>query len=239
MVRAPIPARQAPRISANELALFMVSSDTARVSIVSRSKNPTAPLAVRYRDVRAPLCTYLADPNRRVNPLQTAETMFRQRAEDNTQSVLRQDDARQSIQVIQAIQRMANRLAPYDFTLAPARQPKLILSGVEVSVRADLLLRASVRGSDQVGAALFRLTQDDAGTDSAVAKRKDMGLYVATLARMHVGQNLAGNNTPANRLCMSIDVQHGEIFAAPDASTRRTNDLTNACRFIAALWDTV
>jgi hypothetical protein len=38
---------------------------------------------------------------------------------------------------------------------------------------------------------------------------------------------------------MSIDVQHGEIFAAPDASTRRTNDLTNACRFIAALWDTV
>jgi hypothetical protein len=36
---------------------------------------------------------------------------------------------------------------------------------------------------------------------------------------------------------MSIDVQHGEVFTAPDSNTRRMNDLENACRFIAALWD--
>jgi hypothetical protein len=38
---------------------------------------------------------------------------------------------------------------------------------------------------------------------------------------------------------MSIDVQHGEVFTAPDSNTRRMNDLENACRFIAALWDRV
>ena len=31
-------------------------------------------------------------------------------------------------------------------------------------------------------------------------------------------------------------VQHGECFQAPDSNTRRTNDLTSACQFIAALW---
>jgi hypothetical protein len=68
-----------------------------------------------------------------------------------------------------------------------------------------------------------------------------MGLYVATLARLHVDQHIAAstNRAVANRLCMSIDVQHGEVFQAPDSNTRRMNDVENACRFIAALWPTV
>jgi hypothetical protein len=59
------------------------------------------------------------------------------------------------------------------------------------------------------------------------------------LARAHTEANLAGDRTTANRFCMSIDVQHGEVFVAPNSATRRMNDLTNACRFIAALWPTV
>jgi len=48
-----------PQISANDLALFMVSSDTARVSIVRRSKHPKKPPIIRYRDVRGPIRAYL------------------------------------------------------------------------------------------------------------------------------------------------------------------------------------
>ncbi len=111
------------------------------------------------------------------------------------------------------------------------------MSGVEVSVRADLLLRSSAKGKDQIGAAVLRLTQDDADTEFAISKRREMGLYVATLARMHVEENLAGSRAPANKLCMSVDVQHGEVFQAPEAITRRVNDLTNACLFIASMWE--
>jgi hypothetical protein len=63
-----------------------------------------------------------------------------------------------------------------------------------------------------------------------------MGLYVATLARIHMDKNIPSNRTISNRLCMSIDIQHGEVFQAPEANTRRMNDLENACRFIAAMW---
>lgn len=148
-----------------------------------------------------------------------------------------QDDARQTIEVLRAIQRMGNTLGTYDFVSAPQDQPKLQLAGVEVSVRADLIVHGSTRRQELYGAALLRLTQDDASTDAMREQRRELGTYVATLARMHAERNLPSNRTVASRLCMSIDVQHGEVFHAPDAIVRRTNDLESACRMIAAIWD--
>jgi len=217
----------------------MVSSDTARIGIVRRAKNPQPPPIIRYRDARAPICAYLTDANRRVNPLVEAEEMFRQRAEDPAESSLRQDDARQSIEVLHAIQRLRNQLSPFDFVPAPAEQTRLNLADVEVSVRADMLVHGSSRGQDQIGAAVLRMTQDDAESDNARSRRREMGLYVATLVRFHVEQNIGTNRSVSNRLCMSIDVQHGEVFQAPDSNTRRMNDVENACRFIGAMWSQV
>lgn len=64
-----------------------------------------------------------------------------------------------------------------------------------------------------------------------------MGLYVATMIRRHVDDNFASNREPSNRLCLSIDIQHGEVFVAPNANARRASDLESACRMIAAIWD--
>jgi hypothetical protein len=164
-----------------------------------------------------------------VNPLVDAEKMLSQRADDPSMSALRQDDARHSIEVLHAIQGMANQLAGFDFHSAPQNQPSLLLGGVEISVRADLLVHGSTRGRDQIGAAILRMTQDDADTESARSRRQDMGFYVATLARLHLEANLPSEREPANRLCLSIDVQHGEAFPCP-AIARRRNDLENACR---------
>ncbi len=238
MARLP-ETRNEPRITANDLALYMVSSDTARVGIIRRAKHPQAPPIIRYRDVRPVVCNFLADDNRQVNRLVQAEEMFARRMDDDAESSLRQDDARASIEVIRSTQGMANQLAAFTFLAAPAQQDKLDLAGIEVSVRADLFVSAPLRGVQHNGVAVLRLTQDDADTDAARSKRRDMGLYVATLARMHIEQNFASREPISNRLCMSIDVQHGEAFQTPDANTRRRNDLENACRFISAMWASV
>jgi hypothetical protein len=165
--------------------------------------------------------------------------MFRQRSEDPSMSALRQDDARQSIEVLHAIQAMANQLAGFDFHPAPRNQPSLMMADVEVSVRADLLVHGVSRGREQIGAAILRLTQDDAATETARSRRQDMGMYVATLARMQLDTNFQSNREPANRLCLSIDVQHREAFACPTSNTRRRNDIESACRFIAAVWPSI
>jgi len=162
--------------------------------------------------------------------------MFRQRAQDPAESTLRQDDACHSIEVLHSIKTMANQLAAFDFHPAPQHQSTLTLVDVEISVRADLLVYGATRGREQIGAAVLRMTQDDADTEAARSRRQDMGFYVATLARLHLDKNLPSNREPANRPCLSIDVQHGEAFACPNSNTRRRNDLENACRFIGAMW---
>jgi hypothetical protein len=195
-----LETRPNPRISVNDLALFMVSSDTARMGIVRRARYPQLPPIIRYRDARFAICQYLSDRRRAVNPLVEAEKMFQQRADDPSMSALRQDDARHSIEVLHAIQAMANQLAGLDFHAAPQSQPSLMLGDVEISVRADLLVHSSSRGKDQIGAAILRMTQDDADSESARSRRQDMGFYVATLARLQLETNLPSEREPANRL---------------------------------------
>ncbi|MBW4984153.1 hypothetical protein KZZ07_16540 [Mameliella sp. CS4] len=228
-----------PRISANDLARYLVSKPTTQISIVKNAKSPQKPPIIRYTDARKAIVDHLSDMHRSKSPLVAASQMLEQRAQDPSQSSLRQDDATKSIEVIGALQDMSNQLAGFQFHKAAAKQAKLMIEGVEVSVHADMLVHGERKGIAEVGAAMLRMTQDDAATDAAKLKRQNMGLYVATLLRMHTEANLKGNRTPANRLCLSIDVQHGEAFVAPKASAQRMKDIRSACKFIAALWDTV
>jgi hypothetical protein len=220
----------------NDLALYMVSSETARIGIIKRSKYPTKPPIIRYRDVRIVVTSYLADPKRNVQPIVSAENMFSQRADDPSGSSLRQDDARQSIEVLHGIQGMKNQLGGMSFSAAPQRQGRLMISGVSVSSRIDLYVHGATRGVEQVGGASLRMTQDDAETESAKVKRKEAGLYVATVVRLHVEQNLKPKLPIANKLCMSIDIRHGEAFTAPPSNARRISDIESACSFITAIW---
>lgn len=236
---ATSPQSKPPRISANDLALYMVSSETAKLGIIKRSKYPQTSVIIRYRDARPAVCAYLSDPLRSVNPLVSAETMLQQKKSDMSLSPLMRDDAEHSIDVLKAVQSMANKLKIYDFQKPPIKQGKPMLSGLEVSVYADLLVHGTRKGEDEIGAAVLRMTQDDADTDTARAKRREMGLYVATLARLHVDQNISSNRGIANRLCMSIDVQHGEVFVAPDSNVQRMKNLESACQVIAAVWPTI
>ncbi|MBJ2153880.1 hypothetical protein [Paracoccus sp. IB05] len=235
MTRSP----DSPRISANDLALYMVSSDTARLGIIKRAAEPQTFVVTRYKDVRPTVKAFLTDLARSNRPLVQAEAMFAQRAEDPAETPIRQDDARQSIEVLRALQAMSNQLSSFSFHDTPQSQPKLTIAGVEVSVRADLWVHGASRGVEQIGGALLRMTQDDAETPSAATKRRDMGLYAATLMRLHLDGNNPSDRTPANRLCMSIDIRHGQVFAAPTSNARRMSDIEAACRGIAALWGTV
>lgn len=171
-----------------------------------------------------------------MNPLVSAEQMLNQLVTDTSQKPLMREDAKLSIEVLHAVQGMANKLGPLDFHVAPKRQDKLTISDVAVSAYADLIVHGKSKGQEQYGAAILRMTQDDAETDAAKAKRRDMGLYVAAIASLHAEQNIKSNRLPANRLSMSIDVQHGEVFPASNSNTRRINNLQSACTMIAALW---
>lgn len=172
--------------------------------------------------------------------LSAAHARFEQQMEDPSSSTWIKDDSEKSLDVLQSYQGMRNALAGFDYQPAPRRMQKLHINGVDVSVQLDLLLHRDARSGPQVGGLIFRMTKpDDEESDGAASTRRDMGLYVATLVHMQVAENVSSNRTPAKALCWSVDVQAGERHVCPNSTTNRVNDLSNACRFIAALWNTV
>lgn len=209
------------------------------MGILRRAKYPQSAPIIRYRSAREAICKYLADNRRDLNHLLAAEAVLQRMSDDAAQSVFWQEDARLSIEVLHAVQRMANQLNQYHFLDAPRSQPKLMIGNIEISVWADLLVAGTVRGKQVAGAAILRMTQDDAATDAGRRRRREMGAIVASLAKLHVEENLRTNQRIANQMCMSIDIQHGEVFAAPASNSRRMSDIKNAAKFISAIWPTV
>lgn len=166
--------------------------------------------------------------------------MLDQKSADTANSAWTREDALKSIDVLDAYTSMRNQLAGHDFFPAPQRQPYLRMGGVDISVHCDVLTHREVRGTPSIGGALLRLTKpEDEESEAARAKRVDMGSYAATLVYMQVETNLAGNRQPRPDLCWSVDVQHGEIHAAPRNYRTRAANLEAACEVIAAMWDRV
>ena len=196
----------------------MVATDTGKIGIIRRSRESGAPIRSRYKDARTAIRSALCDPVAEKRILAATKNALEQRSEDPSQSDFARDDAEKSFEALAAFADIRNQLAGYDYAPAPKSQPKLILNGVEVSVQIDVLIHRSYRGAEQVGAALFRLTKpEDDETDKAADKRRDVGQYT---------------------LCWSVDVQNGEVHAAPRNYLTRATNLENACRFIRAMWDT-
>ena len=230
-----------PRISANDLAHFLVAGERGRIGIVRRSKfSDVGPMRLRYREVRPILRNALCDIVNENRILADGRSHFEQLESDPSLSAFAQDDASKSIDVLDALPRLRNQYAGTDFMQAPNQQPNLMISGVEVSIQCDVLIHAEQRNEQRVGGALFRLTQgDDDPTPAARTRRQQMGLYSATLVFMHVRQHLAGNRTVRPQLCWSMDIQDGEIYNAPARFAARVQEIESACFTIAALWDRV
>jgi hypothetical protein len=182
----------------------------------------------------------LCDPVNERRILSNARNLLEQKENDTSNSQWSREDARKSMDVLDSYESMRNRLAGYDFVAAPQKQPVLSISGVDVSVNCDVLTHRDVRGEACIGGALFRLTKpEDEESESARAKRVDMGLYAATLVYMQIEANLSGNRKPRHDLCWSVDVQHGEVHQTPRSFRTRANNLAAACEVISAMWQRV
>ncbi len=227
-----------PRLSANELALYMMQSETARIKTIRQAKFPLSAnlRAIRYSDARKAICNFLLDSVRSISHLTTAENMLAQRASDNAVSCYRRNDAKHSIYALHDIQKIRNKIARYHFIKAPKKQRKLNISGVDISVKADVIVEGQGHRSGFIGAAILQMKKDDDDIRRS-CKTKKMGTYVAALISLHVEKNLLKTGLDVDpELCMSIDVQHHSVFFAPSSRSNYMKEIENACHMIAAMW---
>jgi len=230
--------RTKPRISANDLARYMLSREAGKVGIIRRAKTPPTNPIIRYQKVKDVLKRSLANPERARAILETARDSFEQELQDTALSTNSIDIAEKSIDVLDAWHTLSNQIPNCTFEIPPNRQPLLNISCVEVSVNLDLIVKSTHRNEKRVGGLIFRLTKpEEEETDAAATKRNEMGAYVSTLVHMQVSENFVGDRIAHKSLCWSVDVQNQNIHKAPRNTQRRQNDMEAACLLIASSWD--
>jgi hypothetical protein len=227
------------KLSANQLAKYMVSSETGKLGIIAEAKSDNTAMAIRYKDAREAIKVFLTDPKRDKNVIYAALGKFEQAVTDPSLSNFVRSDAASSIEALHAFDALSNQIGGNEFFKAPKRQPKITLNGITISVTLDAIIRREYRSESQVGGALFRFTQADDETDAAAAKRRDMSAYAATLVHMQVANSFSDAAKAHHSISYAVDVQFKEAISAPKTYARRVKDMENACRFISAVWDSV
>ena len=243
MARIPsdiVRTRENPRITANELARFMIAGNVGQKGIIRKAKEIGTAAAIRYSDARNVLRNAFCDTTNERRIISDGLNNFDQRSSDTSLSEWTRNDALRSIDVLNAYANQRNSFVGYDFTRPPADQTHLQIGGVAVSVNCDVLIRGLVKGRDLRGAGLLRLAKpEEEESESAKAKRKEIGQYAATLVYMHAAQNLLDADTLNHELCWSIDIQASERHVAPRNYRTRAANMEVACEFISAMWDRV
>ena len=229
--------RAAPRITANELALYMVAGETGKLGIIKRAREAKTAATARYDKVREDIRTYLCDLGRTSRTLAVLQNKYAAMADDPSLTTWAREDARLSVDVLASLARMENQIKGGTFAFAPAKQVPLVMNGVTVSVFLNLLMTRERAGRTEIGGVLFRLTKADEETDAAALKRRAIGSYAATLALMQVQASHAALGYPHNQLCASFDIQCEDAHWAPRNYVIKAKEMENACRFIAAMWN--
>lgn len=234
---------ETPRISANQLASYMVASFTAKQRIIRDAHWQPRVVVVRYKDARTAIVGALLSPTRSMNRVTATRDVLQQRAEDSSLKPFRREDARLSMEALDDFEHGMNAfgIAGMNFDAPSGLAEEIVISGVRVNVSLDLVVRAFDRSQTAlVGGVLLQFARGDAGEgDEAKRRRTDSCLYAATLIHMFAQQNMLALGSPSRRHCICIDLPRREMHVAPTTYVQRMNNLRAACTEIAALWDRV
>lgn len=217
----------------------MVSSETGKIGIITEAKKVNTAMAIRYKDAREAIKAFLTDPKRDRSVIDAAIGRFEQAENDPSLSTFLRSDAACSREALEAFEGLKNQIGGFEYFPAPPSQPKLLLSGITISITLDALIKREHKGAAQIGGVLFRFTQADGESEAAVSKRRDMAAYAATLVHMQVSEAFSGNRTPHHAICFAMDVQCREAVPAPKSYSQRAKNMENACKFISAIWDDI
>ncbi|HSC19375.1 MAG TPA: hypothetical protein VLC74_10710 [Rhizomicrobium sp.] len=231
--------QKTPRISANELARFLVATDLGREGIIRNARWQGKVRVARYRVAKGAMCEFLTDNMHSHRIIGNAKNKLEGVLSDPEASAFKHEDARSSIVALDAFQRGWNAfgLGGLNFDGVP-KLKTLEFEGVEISVQMDAVTkRESPSRPTLVGGVLLRMARGDGETDGAAAKRREIGRNAAVLVYLGAEQNLGKLGTASPELCYSVDVQHGESHQAPKNYLAIVENMNAACRTIAALWD--
>ena len=221
--------REVPRISANKLGEYMTATPSRRRRIIKDQKRPKDYIVPRYTQAQGAIVAYLTATSR--NDARLSEAVDRL---GSSPASSEWDEQRRSLcaEAIQSFLDLVDDLELDGLVLKAgnAEQPRLLIAGVEVSVRPELIVvQSGSRGAPAGGALkLYFSKVNPLGEES--------GAYVGTMVHQFINEYPTSEGPCDHRLCRVADVFAGRIHSAPRSYVRRRSDIRAACEEIARAW---
>ncbi|GJM35405.1 MAG: hypothetical protein DHS20C18_44060 [Saprospiraceae bacterium] len=216
-----------PRISINKLGEYLQANPLRRKKIVSDAKNPQPYVVTRYADAREAIKDYFT----KGFDTEILNSSIENHERKTISSDFQEQDQALSIELLEKVLDIG--LPDFsDFTVSryEGPNPKLNISGVDVSVNPDLIIRGTHRGQKVVGAIKLHISKGN-------QLDKEGAMNVATLLKEFVEGHVAEDDEKVHlSLCNSVDTFGQSMESAPKSFKRRMTHISSACEEIVLWW---
>ena len=220
-----------PRISVNPLCEYVLATASKRNTIIKNCKIPPTFMIRYYNQAEDILAFYLSAMRDDLGGIAMEVSRLKnasykdQNARKNGQTSA---DALESFLKYET--EVNSLLSRYHLKMTlNAKNPKLLIKGVEISLRPELAVYDGL-GKSQIGFVKFYFSKS-----APLSKTK--GELMACLVREFYSK--ITNQSFKSKDCMILDVYNGKIFTAPNAFLKRMADIECSCQEIADRWDRV
>lgn len=224
--------RNSPRISCTKLGEYMVSSPSRRRQIIQDQKWPSDFIVPRYTEAQEAIAGFIRRGGKDIAVIEnTIERLVRTNAKSKWHD-------HKNASCVEALKSFLNLvpdldLRGYALRQTANKQPKLKMTGVEISVRPELLIRVHRNGQpESTGAIKIYLSK-------SVPLTADAANYVGTMLHEFVCEFIPPLKSAMPADCILIDVFAEKVFSAPKATKKRRKELLDGCNEIAAVWDSI
>jgi hypothetical protein len=222
-------SHKAPRISVNKLGEYMTATPLRRRRIIFDQQRPKTFIVPRYTEAQEAITKYLVG-GKQDTALLASEIERLSGAPSATEW-----EAQRKRLCAEALERfldVADEIDLSDQTLSAGGndQPRLQVGGLDVSVRPEVIVRATNRSGEAAGGALKLYFS------KTIPLNQEGGEYIAAMVYQFVDTHVTPGHADS-RICRVIDVFGGQFFTAPRAVARRRRELWAACEEIARAWE--
>lgn len=216
-----------PQFTLNALMRYLSATASGRDAITRQQKFPSDYQAVYYDAAADVLRRFIVGGMR-------DETILEDGIAAIAATTTEEKDLHNIRANIEVLEAFRGRRCKLDFGgLSPLPSPgprsSLIISGVRLIIRPDVLLRGVVDGETLCGALKFYFSKGHSLSRSAAS-------YGALLLMQYCGASLPDPAMVQRRQCIICDVRAGEVHHPPESTVRRAREIAAACAEIAARW---
>lgn len=217
-----------PRISSSKLGEYMDANALRRRQIVRNQMNPPDCIVPRYMPAQNAIVDFLISDGQR------DEIIFKQIERLFTANTDRKwiiDRNRLCIEALESFLNVSHdvQLSEISFLRTDLTgQPKLLIGGVDVSVRPEIRLEGKDRENNKIYGAIKLYFS------KTIPLNKTSGEYVATMVYQHTSEYL--QTSAEHKLCFVLDVFAKNIYVAPRSHKKRCSEMEAAMEEYARAW---